>query len=114
MSLTGIGGSDQSNRFCFNDGYHTSHHLNPRRHWRDHPAALLRQKRHYAEEKALIFRNTDFLMVTVRLLRKDYRYLAKCLVPIGEEQIRMSLDERAAMLRRKTRRFTEQEIREKF
>lgn len=27
----------QSNRFCYNDGYHTSHHLNPLRHWRDHP-----------------------------------------------------------------------------
>ena len=22
---------------CFNDGYHTSHHLNPIRHWQDHP-----------------------------------------------------------------------------
>ncbi|KAL2001043.1 hypothetical protein VTN02DRAFT_2302 [Thermoascus thermophilus] len=102
-----------SNRFCYNDGYHTSHHLHPRRHWRDHPVAFLRQKDRYAAEHALVFRNIDFLMITVRLLRKDYRHLARCLVPVGD-QIRMTLEERAAMLRAKTRRFSEEEIRRKF
>lgn len=52
-------------------------------------------------------------MITVRLLRKDYAYLAKCLVPIGE-QVGMSMDERAEMLRRKTRRFSEKDVRAKF
>lgn len=52
-------------------------------------------------------------MITVRLLMKDYAHLAKCLVPMGD-QIDMTLDERAEMLRRHTRRFTEEEIREKF
>ncbi|KAL2012132.1 hypothetical protein VTN00DRAFT_4850 [Thermoascus crustaceus] len=102
-----------SNRFCYNDGYHTSHHLNPRRHWRDHPVAFLKQKDRYATEHALVFRNIDFLMITFKLLRKDYIHLAKCLVPMGD-QIRMSLEERAAMLQAKTRRFTEEEIRRKF
>lgn len=46
-------------------------------------------------------------------MQKDYAYLAKCLVPIGE-QVHMSLDEIATMLRTKTRRFTEAEIKEKF
>ncbi|RAH79794.1 hypothetical protein BO86DRAFT_449429 [Aspergillus japonicus CBS 114.51] len=102
-----------SNRFCYNDGYHTSHHLNPRRHWRDHPVAFLRQHRRYAAEQALVFRNIDYIMITIRLLRKDYLHLAKCLVPMGE-QIGMTLEEKAEMLRRKTRRFSEEEIASKF
>lgn len=102
-----------SNRFCYNDGYHTSHHLNPRRHWREHPVAFLQQKDRYASEHALVFRNIDYMMITVRLLRKDYKYLAKCLVPIGN-QIGMDEDEIAKMLRAKTRRFTEADIRRKF
>lgn len=103
----------QSNRFCFNDGYHTSHHLNPRRHWRDHPVAFLKQKNRYATEHALVFRNIDYLMVTFKLMQKDYMYLAKCLVPMGD-QIGLSLEEKAAMLRTKTRRFIREEIERKF
>ncbi|KAL4868731.1 hypothetical protein BDV12DRAFT_95454 [Aspergillus spectabilis] len=102
-----------SNRFCYNDGYHTSHHLNPLRHWRDHPVSLLQQKARYAEEGALVFRNIDYIMITVRLLRKEYDYLAKCLVPMGA-QVGMSLAERAEMLRRKTRRFSEGDVKGKF
>ncbi|KAF2433692.1 hypothetical protein EJ08DRAFT_37493 [Tothia fuscella] len=102
-----------SNRFCFNDGYHTSHHLNPRRHWRDHPVSFIKQKERYADEHALVFRNIDYIMITIRLLRKEYEYLARCLVPIGE-QIDMTLEDKAEMLRRKTRKFSEEEIKEKF
>ena len=46
-------------------------------------------------------------------MRKDYDYLARCLVPIGE-QIKMSHEERVEMLRKKTIRFTEEDIRRKF
>nr|KMM67546.1 hypothetical protein CPAG_03880 [Coccidioides posadasii RMSCC 3488] len=102
-----------SNRFCYNDGYHTSHHLHPRRHWREHPVAFLKQKQRYSTENALVFRNIDYMMMTIRLLRRDYMYLAKCLVPIGN-QIDMTLDEIATMLQAKTRRFTKTEIQEKF
>ncbi|KGM92401.1 uncharacterized protein PADG_11603 [Paracoccidioides brasiliensis Pb18] len=102
-----------SNRFCYNDGYHTSHHLNPLRHWREHPVAFLRQKERYSKEHALVFHNIDYVMITVKLLQKDYAHLAKCLIPIGE-QVHMSLDEIAAMLRTKTRRFSEADIKQKF
>ncbi|KAL4882700.1 hypothetical protein BJY04DRAFT_38684 [Aspergillus karnatakaensis] len=102
-----------SNRFCYNDGYHTSHHLNPLRHWRDHPVSLLQQKQKYAAEGALVFRNIDYIMITIRLLRKDYDYLARCLVPMGD-QVGMSLEERAEMLRTKTRAFREEDVKEKF
>jgi hypothetical protein len=53
-------------------------------------------------------------MMTVKLMQKDYLYLAKCLVPIGEMQMAMSLEERAEMLRSKTRKFSEEEIRVKY
>lgn len=52
-------------------------------------------------------------MLTIRLLRKDYEHVAKCLVPIGK-QVDMTMEEKARMLRRLTRRFSEEEIREKF
>ncbi|KAI0900179.1 hypothetical protein F4806DRAFT_493173 [Annulohypoxylon nitens] len=103
-----------SNRYCFNDGYHTSHHLNPRRHWREHPVHFLANKLTYSAEHALVFHNIDYLEITFRLLIKDYAHLARCLVPIGEKQIKLTMDERADMLRRCTRRFSEAEIEEKF
>ena len=52
-------------------------------------------------------------MMTYRILKKDYLYLADCIVPMGE-QIGMSKQELADMLRTKTRRFSEEEIQEKF
>ncbi|KAH7402855.1 hypothetical protein BKA66DRAFT_10660 [Pyrenochaeta sp. MPI-SDFR-AT-0127] len=102
-----------SNRYCYNDGYHTSHHLNPLRHWRDHPVAFLSQKKQYADENALVFYNIDYMFLTINLLRKNYEHVAKCLVPMGD-QMKLTLDERVAMLKRKTRKFTEEEIAEKW
>ena len=52
-------------------------------------------------------------MMTYRILIKDYLYLADCVVPIGD-QIGMSKQELADMLRTKTRRFSEEEIQEKY
>lgn len=104
----------QSNRHCFNDGYHTSHHLNPLRHWREHPVAFLKGKHTYARNEALVFHNIDYLMMTFKLITKDYAHLAKCLVPIGERQIRMTMEERIEMLKRHTIPFTEEDIKAKY
>lgn len=52
--------------------------------------------------------------MTLTLLRKDYDHLARCLVPLGPEQAAMSHAEIVAMLKTKTRRFSEEEIRAKF
>lgn len=57
----------QSNRYSYNDGYHISHHLNPRRHWREHPVHFLQNKETYSREHSLVFHNIDYLMITVRL-----------------------------------------------
>lgn len=52
-------------------------------------------------------------MLTVTLLSKNYEHLARCLVPMGV-QMKMTMEERVEMLKRKTRRFTEEEIAEKW
>ncbi|KAL8810543.1 MAG: hypothetical protein Q9200_002489 [Gallowayella weberi] len=102
-----------SNRHCFNDGYHTSHHLNPRRHWRDHPLAFTKDKARYSAGRALVFHNIDYIMMTVTLLRKDYMHLASCFVPLGD-QIGMSQQEIANLLQTKTRRFSEEDVMRKY
>jgi hypothetical protein len=105
--------SAQSNRYCYNDGYHTSHHLNPLRHWRDHPVAFLAQKKQYSDEHALVFYNIDYMFLTINLLRKNYDHIARCLVPMGD-QMKLTHEERVAMLKRKTRKFSEEEIAAKW
>ncbi len=60
-----------------------------------------------------MFHDIDWFMMTIKLLMKDYMYLAAHLVPIGD-QIGMSQTELADMLRTKTRMFTEDDIRAKF
>lgn len=53
-------------------------------------------------------------MITIRLLCKDYETLARRMVPIGPEQQAMSLEERIALLKQHTRRFSDDEIAKKF
>ena len=55
----------------------------------------------------------DYNMITVRLLMKDYEHLAKCMVPLSK-QTKLSMEERVALLKKATRKFTEEEIRAKF
>lgn len=52
-------------------------------------------------------------MMTYSCLTKDYDHLAKCLVPMGA-QVGMTHQERMDMLRSKTRKFTPEEIQQKF
>ncbi|KAI0158705.1 hypothetical protein BJ166DRAFT_309551 [Pestalotiopsis sp. NC0098] len=103
-----------SNRYSFNDGYHTSHHLNPMRHWREHPNSFLKQRHVYASQNALVFHNIDYIFITIKLMMKDYEHLAKCLVPIGEEQLAWSMEERMEHLKSRTRQFTPEEMKLKY
>ncbi|OJZ80157.1 hypothetical protein ASPFODRAFT_65941 [Aspergillus luchuensis CBS 106.47] len=91
------------------DVQHTSHHLNPRRHWREHPLAFLKGRGKYQAQDALVFQNIDFFRITFHLMRKAYDHLARCLVPIGYQTRRSKL-ELAPMLKERTRRFTGNDI----
>lgn len=73
----------------------------------------MKAKKEYTHGRALVFQNIDYLMMTFRILRKDYLYLEDCVVPMGD-QIGMSKQELADMLRTKTRKFSEEEIEEKY
>lgn len=84
------------------------------RHWREHPAHFLKQRGKYAAEHALVFRNIDYIFLTVRLLMKDYDTIAKCLVPIGEEQCKWTHEEKVAMLKRKTVAMSAEDIKKRF
>lgn len=55
---------NQSNRYSFNDGYHTSHHLNPLRHWREHPNSFLKSRHTYAAQGALVSNLLDSQIFT--------------------------------------------------
>lgn len=71
--------------------------------------AFLKGRDRYAEERALVFRNVDYIFITVNLLRKNYLHLAKCLIPMGD-QVDMTMEERAEMLRGRTRRFSRSQV----
>lgn len=73
----------------------------------------MKSKALYASQDALVFHNIDYFMITFRLLMKDYRTLAECMVPIGS-QVHMTMEERMALLKSHTRRFSEDEILAKF
>jgi hypothetical protein len=73
--------------------------------------ALLKDRARYTEGKALVFRNIDYLMVTIKLLQKDYEFIAKRMVPLGKAQASMTLQERVDMLRARTRRFPDEYLR---
>lgn len=75
--------------------------------------AFIKGKEKYQKEGALTFKNIDYMLLTFRVLTRDYETLAKCLVPMGK-QIDMSLEEKIVMLRSKTRAFTDEEIRARY
>lgn len=75
--------------------------------------SFLQQKHIYAKECALVFHNIDYLMVTFRLMIKDYETLAKCMVPLGD-QIQLTMEGRIELLKKLTRKFTDEQIKEKY
>ncbi|CAG8979855.1 hypothetical protein HYALB_00002628 [Hymenoscyphus albidus] len=69
FSVTLIGAV--ANRHSLNDGYHTSHHLSPRRHWRDHPFEFIKAWDRYSNQEALIVQNVNFISLAILLCRKS-------------------------------------------
>ena len=95
------------NRRCFNDGYHLGHHLKPSRHWLEMPADFQEHRAQIAAEGALVFRKIDYFVIWFLLMTKQYRTLARFWVHLGDGPP-PSLDERAAILRARTRRIEAQ------
>lgn len=88
------------NRRCFNDGYHTGHHLKPNRHWTDMPADFMANRETYRRERAIVFEGLDYLMIWFLLMSKQYGVLARHVVDLGDHR---SEQETVALLRQRTR-----------
>ncbi|KAJ3120714.1 hypothetical protein HK098_004400 [Nowakowskiella sp. JEL0407] len=101
--------SSSYNPRSFNDGYHASHHLNPLRHWLDHPRMFVKQRQQYYEEQAVVFKDLDYPGVWIRLVTGNYKDLAKYWIHLGDGP-RPSDEEIIALLKHKTKRFTMEEV----
>jgi fatty acid desaturase len=58
------------NRTCWNDGYHTVHHLRPAMHYTDLPGEFLKLKDQFAEKKSLVFDGVHYLHIFIFLMTK--------------------------------------------
>jgi hypothetical protein len=91
------------NKSGFNDGYHIGHHLNPMRHWSDHPQEFIDNMETYQKEGAVVMEGIDFLGVWALLMAKNYKALAKRYVPLDnqlktEEEVIAFLKERIKLI----------------
>jgi len=94
------------NALCFNDGYHTSHHLNSRRHWQDLPEHFISSLETFKKEKTIIFRNIDYFAIWGALMIRSYNFLARHLVTLENA----TLEEKVAFLKSRTKAFTRKQI----
>ncbi|ORZ36640.1 hypothetical protein BCR44DRAFT_131530 [Catenaria anguillulae PL171] len=108
QSLTCI--NNPYNDLAFNDGYHTSHHLNPRRHWADHPGNLVACADDYAKHGTLVFTGIDFHVTWFYLMTKNYKALAQAYVHLDNDKPRPSDEEIMAMLKSRTKQMTQEEV----
>ncbi|HJW28021.1 MAG TPA: fatty acid desaturase, partial [Saprospiraceae bacterium] len=70
------------NQNCWNDGYHSIHHLNPGLHYTDIPATFLKNKDNFVKYKTFIFDHIHYLHIFIWLMTKQYGRLADHLVNI--------------------------------
>jgi hypothetical protein len=104
-SLTCI--NSRYNRRAFNDGYHIGHHLKANRHWLDLPREFEENIPKYFEEGAIVLRDTDFFIVWLMLMLKNYDWLADHFVELGPVQ--RSKEEIIALLKERVARIPETE-----
>jgi fatty acid desaturase len=97
------------NKFCFNDGYHTTHHLNARLHWFDMPQDIMNRAPQFIASGALIFNGLDFHDLFWCLMFKDYKKIAKAIIPLdGKERPEAEL---IALIKERVRALTPEEAR---
>ncbi len=70
------------NQNCWNDGYHSIHHLNPALHYTDIPSTFLKNKEQFKKNKTFIFDGIHYLHIFFWLMNKRYDKLADNVVNI--------------------------------
>lgn len=68
------------NQNCWNDGYHSIHHLNPALHYTEIPGVFLKNKENFIKHKTFIFDGIHYLHIFVWLMGKRYDLLSKHIV----------------------------------
>jgi fatty acid desaturase len=71
------------NHTCWNDGYHTIHHLRPAMHYTELPVEFMKMKDELKEKKTFIFDGIHYLHIFIYLMTKRYDKLADNLVNIN-------------------------------
>ena len=91
------------NKICWNDGYHTVHHLRPAMHYTEIPVEFLKMKHEFAEKKSLIFDGIHYLHIFIYLMTKRYDKLADNLVNI--DNTFSSKEEAIALMKERTKKI---------
>jgi hypothetical protein len=99
------------NLVAYNDGYHTSHHLNPRRHWADHTNYFLGELDAFYRHGTIVLRDCDFMAVWIMLMLRQYDRMADLYVHCGPESARPPRAEIIALLKSRVQQFSEATIR---
>jgi len=91
------------NKTCWNDGYHTVHHLRPAMHYTEIPGEFLKIKDQVAEQKTLVFDGIHYLHIFIYLMTKRYDKLADNLVNINNTFA--SREEAIAIMKERTKKI---------
>jgi len=75
------------NTLSFNDGYHSSHHINPLRHWSEHSKFFIDNVPHIKTiGGGIVFKNIDYLGIWWLLMTRNYVKLATHFVDLTGEK----------------------------
>jgi fatty acid desaturase len=91
------------NKMCWNDGYHTVHHLRPAMHYTEIPGEFLKLQKEMAAKKTLVFDGIHYLHIFVWLMTKRYDKLADNLVNIND--MFSSKEEAIALMKERTKKI---------
>ncbi len=92
------------NRKCWNDGYHTVHHVRPGAHYSEYPVIFRQIIPQMIANKTLIFTNIHYLHIFFYLVTKRYDKLATNLVNI--QGTFRDNDDAIALMKRRTKKFS--------
>jgi fatty acid desaturase len=91
------------NKMCWNDGYHTIHHLRPAMHYTEIPGEFLKLQHEFAQKKSFVFDGIHYLHIFVWLMTKRYDKLADNLVNI--DNAFSTKEEAIALMKERTRKI---------
>ena len=91
------------NHTCWNDGYHSVHHLRPALHYTEIPVEFQKSLDHFAKDKTLVFDGIHYLHIFLWLMNRRYDKLAAHLVNINGTFA--SEEEAIALMKERTRKL---------